>query len=90
MFRDLWEHYHDTVIDNLFDGRYGGKELLTFGTMLVDAGVRATEIKNAAEYIEGKDKAIVAKLIHMANSKAKLVQRQRSKRTPKNSDHVRE
>ena len=60
-------HCHKTVIENLFDGQVPEKEIVRYGEMLIDAGVKTTEIKRASK--DRNKNAYVKTLISYAKRK---------------------
>ena len=68
-------HCHSTVIDDLFDGHTSGENVLKFGKMLVDAGVKPEEIKKRVEGRKSMKeyKPYIRKLIHYAETKRSKV-----------------
>ena len=62
-------HCHTTVIDDLFNGHTNNENILRFGKMLVDAGMKSSEIEKRTNSWNKKDKSYAQKLIHYANTK---------------------
>ena len=69
-------HCNDTVIENLFDGYTSEGCIEAFGKMLIDAGVRADEIKKTSRLWNCRVKETALDLIRYAREKQKISSRQ--------------
>lgn len=63
------------------------EDILKFGKMLIDTGVTPEEINRASF---GDEQSCVQELVNYANSKPKLVQKQKNKRVLKNLGRIKE
>ncbi len=86
-------HCGSTVIDDLFDGHTKGEDIVKFGKILVDAGVKPEEIK---ERVEGwksmkEYKPYIRKLIHYAETKKAKIAHNKKTNTPiSNSSRIKD
>ena len=82
-------HCHKTVIENLFDGLVPEKDIVSYGKLLVDAGVQATEIKKASKDRGKHCKTCAKQLVRYANDKKAKSILKKLNVFAKNSAHTR-